>query len=72
MLRADRICEDTILLVSSRAGFEIVQKALVARVPVVAAIGAPSSMAVELAERAQMNLIGFLREGRYNLYRGIK
>jgi FdhD protein len=72
MLRSDRSCEEVILLVSSRAGFEITQKALVARVPVLAAIGAPSSMAVELATRAQICLIGFLRDGRYNLYRGMK
>jgi FdhD protein len=71
MLRSDQSCDQTLLLVSSRAGFEIVQKALVARVPVVCAIGAPSSMAVDLADRAAIYLVGFLREGRYNLYRGL-
>ena len=59
---------DRILLVSGRAGFEIIQKALVARIGVVAAVGAPSSMAVHLAEESGMLIVGFLRNGRYNEY----
>lgn len=59
-----------ILLVSSRASFEIVQKALAAGVAILAAISAPSSLAVELAAEAGMTLVAFLREGRMNVYAG--
>ena len=61
---------DCIVLVSGRAGFEIVQKCLLAGVPIVAAVGAPSSLAVELAAASGMTLVGFLRESSMNVYTG--
>jgi len=60
--------EDHILLVSGRASFEIMQKALAARIPIVCAISAPSSLAVGFAKDSGQTLLGFLREGSMNVY----
>lgn len=61
---------NAILLVSGRGGFEIVQKALVAGIPVLASVSAPSSLAVQLARELRMTLIGFLRGRRFVIYSG--
>ena len=69
-LMQNQALENTILLVSSRTGFEIAQKSIRAKIPILASISAPSSLAVETAKRFNQTLIGFLRQNRMNVYAG--
>lgn len=67
-LRAGLSFEDTVLMVSGRLSFELVQKAVAARIPVLAGISAPTSLAVRMAEALGVTLVGFVREGSMNVY----
>jgi FdhD protein len=60
--------QDFVMLTSGRCGFEIAQKCLAARIPILASVSAPSSLAVELATEFNLTLIGFLRDERFNVY----
>lgn len=71
LLLQDRLpASDTTVVFSGRAAFELVQKAILAGIPRLVSIGAPSSLAIDLARRYDATLVSFLRKGRFNIYAG--